>query len=1089
MNTILFTSYWCAAACLTTGMAFAQVSGGAFRGAVRDPSNAVVPQTKISIHSLDQGIEISSVSNGEGQYVTPTLIPGAYLLTATKSGFKTEVFGPVQLRVNDVVRVDFLLDLGATSESIQVEASGTQLLATEGAEISQVIAAKQVSEIPLNQRNWQQLITLSAGVNAGAPGETGSPFAMNVNGQRTKGNLFLVDGISTTSSAQGRGNGFNIPLEAVREFSVQAGSYSAEFGDVAGGVINLLSKSGTNHWRGTLFEFVRNDKLDASNFFSNATGQSKNPLRFNQFGGSIGGPIRRDRTFLFADYQTTIKHTGTPMITTVPLVEQRRGDFSRLRNPNGTLIPIYDPFSPTLARTPFAGNVIPETRLDPAALKLSALLPLPNQFDASGQPLLFNNYAVTRTSRSTVHAFDVRLDHQISVRSSLFFRHSFQDTDAFSPSTFGLPLGGLISGAGPTFARTQNSGLGHIYQLSPTLIHEAHVGLNRLTTTLEQEDYGLNLADQFGIPGVNRSPQTSGLSTIAVSGLFNLGGSFLTPLRMATTNWNLSEKLIWSRGRHTLRLGFDFAHEMGSSGYLVFGRGMYTFLNLTTSTAVGPAGGNAYASFLLGAPFQVSRDDFPPGMVGLISSRYGLYAQDDFRVTPRLTINIGARYDVMPYAREKYNRLSNFDPATRTMLIAGKNTSERLRDTDYKNLAPRVGLAFSPRRGAKSVIRAGYGIAFIDPVGAAGGLNSNQFNIPFYFRDNITQFPFTAPTYTLSKPLPALVVPSPLAPTGDQRYLVPNDRNQYSQTWSFSFQQALNSVWMAEAAYVGTSGNRLLMSSNINAGSPGTGSPTARRPFGPALGEVRQISNGAHSVYHGLQTKIEGRFAHGLYFLSSYTWSKSLDNQSNGTDDSAASGQSPQNPWNPGADRGLSSFDRTHRWVASAVWEIPFFALSKSSPPAAWMNRIFSRWQLSGIFQAQSGSPFSVLMPCATINAEGNNCRPNRIGDGALAPDQRSINRWFDTGAFVTPSPAAYGNAGRNILRGPGITNVDLALSKTFSFSNDETRRIQIRFESFNTLNHTNFGIPIHSTDSPALGTITSSAPARIIQIGGRLEF
>ncbi|MCU1340239.1 MAG: TonB-dependent hemoglobin/transferrin/lactoferrin receptor family protein [Bryobacterales bacterium] len=1068
---------------MVRGVILAQTSGGVFRGEVRDGSKAVIPQAKITIRSKDNGTEAITESNGDGLYLTPTLIPGSYVLTATKPGFKTELFGPVALQVNNSVRVDFTLDLGAVSDSVQVLATAVQLLALESAEVSQVIASKQVSEIPLNGRSWQQLIALSAGVNPGAPGESGSPNPVNVNGQRAKANLFLVDGISTTSSAQGRGNNFNIPLEAVREFSVQSGSYSAEFGDVAGGVINLESKSGTNDWHGSMFEFFRNDKMDAANFFSNATGQAKNPLRYNQFGGSLGGPIRRDRTFLFADYQGTITHNSTPMVASLPLSEQRQGDFSNLRDSKGTLVPIYDPFGPSLARQQFPGNVIPLDRIDRAAAAISALLPQPNQFDAAGRSLPFNNYAVTRPSTSGVHSFDIRVDHQFSPQNTLFVRNSLQDTAAVSASLFGLPLGGPPTLAGTTSARTQNTGLGYIHQFSPTLINESRIGLTRQANTLTQEDYGQNLSEQFGIPGVNRSPETSGLSGLVVSGLFSVGGSILTPLRVAATDWNFSEKITWVKGRHTLRFGVDDQYEMGSTGYLVFGRGNYTFLNLTTSTAVGPPGGNAYASFLTGSPFLVLRDQFPPGMVGLISSRYGFYVQDDIKLTSKLTVNIGARYDIMPYAREMYDRLSNFDPATRTMLLAGKNTSQRLRNTDYKNVAPRIGLALAPGNDNKTVIRAGYGIGFVDPVGSGSVLNSNEFNIPFYFRDNITQFPFTAPTYTLSNRLPELVVPSPTAPTGDQRYLVPTDRNQYSQTWSLSVQRGLNSTSMVEIAYVGTSGNRLLMSSNINAAPPGLTNPVTRRPFGSSLGDIRELSNSGHSAYHGLQSKIERRFSHGLYFLGSYTWSKSLDNQSNGTDDSAASGQYPQDPRNRRLDRGLSSFDRTHRFAGSAVWEIPFGHASTLAHGA------LGGWQLSGIFAVQTGSPFSVLIPCATINAEGNNCRPDRATSGELPSDQRSISHWFDVTAFSIPSPQAYGNAGRNILRGPGSTNLDLALSKSFRWEGAETRRLQIRSEFFNALNHTNFGLPVHSMDSPALGTITSAAPARIIQLGARLEF
>lgn len=1066
----------------------AQTTGGVIRGEVRDPSHAAVAQAHIVVHSKATGTGAVVQSNEQGLFVTPELTAGIYTLKATKPGFKVEVFGPVTLEVNQTLRVDFALILGNITDSVEVESGGRQLVSSETAEIGQVITQQEVSQIPLNGRAWQQLIALSAGVNPGAPSETGSPNPVNVNGQRTKGNLFLVDGISTTSSAQGRGNNFNIPLDALQEFSVQAGAYSAEFGDVAGGVIDLQTKSGTNNWHGSLFEFFRNDMMDAANFFSNATAQPKNPLRYNQFGGSLGGPVRRDRTFFFADYQGTIVHNGSPMIATLPTDPERTGDFSGLRTAAGAPVPIYDPFVASLARTPFPGNRVPLTRIDPAAARITSLLPEPNQFGVNGQPLPANNFAVTRSANTDLHSFDVRVDHELSASENLFARYSFQNTGTVTPSLFELPLGGPPTGAGNTRARTQVGGLGHTYQFNPSWINELRLGVNRQTTGLTQQDYGQSLSAQFGIPGVNRSPQTSGLSNISVSGLFGVGGSILTPLQVNTTDWNFSEKVTGVEGRHTLKFGFDFQYEMGSTGYLVFGRGSYTFLSFSTSSAVGTPGGDAYASFLVGAPYLVSRDVFPPGLAGLISPRYGFYFQDDFKVNSHLTLNLGARYDIMPYAREKFDRLSNFDPATRTMLIAGQNTSQRLRNTDFKDLAPRIGLAYSPGKTSLTVLRAGYGIGFVDPVGGASVLNSNEFNIPFYFRDNITQFPFLAPQYRLSSLLPDLVIPSPAAPRGDQRYLTPNDRNQYSQTWSFNIQRALTRSLVVETAYVGTSGVRLLTDRNINAGSPGPTDPTTRRPFGSALGEIRELSNSAHSTYHGLQTKVEKRFARGLYFQGSYTFSKSIDNQSNGTDDSAASGQYPQNPNNTSLERGLSSFDRTHRLVGSAVWEVPSF---RSQNANSFARAVLGGWQVSGIVQAATGTPFSVLMPCAAINAEGNNCRPNRIASGELPSEERTIYRWFDTAAFATPAPQAYGTAGRNILRAPGSSTLDLSLSKSIRIGGTEaeTRRLQIRSEFFNSLNHPNFGVPVHSTDSPAIGAITSAGPGRVIQLGARLEF
>lgn len=1069
--------------------ASAQITGGAFRGEVRDPTGAVIDHARIVIHSQDTGAEAATESNADGLYLSPTVIPGSYVLTATKPGFKSEQFGPVLLEVNQTVRVDFGLAVGPVSESVQVEASGEQLLSTEGAQVSQVVSSQTVSEIPLNGRNWQQLIVLSGGVAAGAPGQTGSPNAVNVNGQRDKANLFLVDGISTTLSGEGRGNDFNIPLAAVREFSVQSGAYSAEYADVAGGVINLESKSGTSEWHGSAFEFFRNDALDAANFISNKTGQPTTPLRYNQFGGSVGGPLRRNKTFLFADYQGTLTHSGNPMVTSVPLDAQRQGNFSGLLNSAGKQIPIYDPLSGYPARTQFPGNIIQPTRFDAAGSNLTALLPEPNQFGANGQPLPFNNYAVTRTNTSNAESFDLRLDHQFSTNNSVFVRHSFQNIDASVPSLFGLPLGGPPTGAGTTVTRNQNTGIGHTYQFAPSLINEVRIGLNRQTLSLTQQDYGQNLASQFGIPGANVSPQTSGLPGLVVAGLFTAGDSVLTPLTLNVTDWTLSEKLIWLKGRHSLRFGFEGGYDSGSTGYLVYGRGYYTFLNLSTSTLSNPTAGNAYASFLLGAPFDILHDQFPPGLVNLITPRYGFFAQDDFKVTSRLTLNLGARYDVMPYARERYNRLSNFDPSTGTILVAGQNTNPRLRNTDYGDIAPRIGLAWTLGRDAKTVLRAGYGIGYIDPVGAAGLLNSTEFNIPFYYLANTLEFPFAPPTRTLSQGLPALTMPSVNAPSGNQRYLAPTDRNQYSQTWSFGIQRALTRSLMLETEYVGTSGVRLLSTSNINAAPPGSTNPATRQPYGPALGTVEEIGNSAHSSYNGLQTKIEQRFSRGLSFLASYTWSKSIDNQSNGTDDSASAGQFPQNPNDLGAERGLSSFDRTHVLTGSWLWAIPFASRAGSTRWSALLHGVAGGWQLSSVFQVSSGPPFSVLIQCADVNAEGNNCRPNRVENGTLPSNQQSSNEWFNPAAFAIPSPAAYGNAGRNILRAPGSATMDAALAKSFYLGSSETRRLQLRWEVFNSLNHTNLGVPVNSLDSPAVGSIVAAAPARVIQLGARLQF
>ena len=417
------------------------------------------------------------------------------------------------------------------------------------------------------------------------------------------------------------------------------------------------------------------------------------------------------------------------------------------------------------------------------------------------------------------------------------------------------------------------------------MTNEIRVGLNRQTLGLTQEDNGQNLSSQFGIPGINVSPQTSGLSNLNVAGLFDVGGSLLTPLRLAITDWNFSEKVIWTKGRHSLRFGFDSQYELGSTGYLVYGRGYDTFLNFTTSTLVGTPGGNAYASFLLGAPYQVLRDDFPAGMEELLMPRNGMFVQDDFKVSRRLTLNLGARYDIMPYAREKYNRLSNFDPATRIHADSGtKHGHAAPRSTDYKEHRAARGYRLRPRAATtrQCFLRLSYGNRsfYRSWWGRAGILNSTEFNVPFYYVSNITEFPFTAPTHLLSSPPPALV-----DAVRDQR------RQAISATWSprtgistrrpgvcaASSARLKPHTYMLEVAYVGTSGVRLLDTANINAAPPGATDPTTRQPYrSRPRSTVEEIANSGHSSsYNGLQSKIEQRFSHRLSFLASYTWSKS----------------------------------------------------------------------------------------------------------------------------------------------------------------------------------------------------------------------
>jgi hypothetical protein len=640
-----------------------------------------------------------------------------------------------------------------------------------------------------------------------------------------------------------------------------------------------------------------------------------------------------------------------------------------------------------------------------------------------------------------------------------------------------------------------NFALGHTFTLRPNLVNEFRLGVNRTRVHILQEDYGKNLADQYGIPGVNNDLNSSGLPYMLISGLFGVGNSIVSPLKLADTTWNLSDSMSWIFGRHAARFGFNYSRDQDNFFNAPYLRGLYVFEPIMTGSLIdflttGDFHGNALASFLTGYPTTILRDRLL-GTFGMRFPTYGWYFQDNFKATSRLTLNLGVRYDILPSAHEAFNRQSNFDPATKTMLLAGSEAPPNLRYTDYRNLAPRVGVAYALTSDRKTVLRTGYGIGFMNLLNSPSGLGYLTYNPPFYGLLNLTQTPVFVPTLSISQPVPPVPIPPANAPTGSLKYVYPKERNSYSQTWNFGFQRALTSDLLLEVAYIGSAGVRLSLPVDINAAPPGLGDIPSRRPYGAQIGSIVAYRAWGHSIYHGMLIKAEKRSSRGLYFLTSYTLSKAIDNQSTGFENtSAQGGGSPQDPNNISAERGLASFDRRHRFVFSTVWEIPYghgrhFGTNVAKPA----NWILGGWQLSVIYTAQSGSPVSAVMACSDINADGGNCRPNLLASPNLPQSQRTIARWFDTAAFAKPTTPAYGTAGRSIIQTPGVSNFDIGLGKSFRWGKDAARRVQFRAEFFNAFNNTHFGYPNNSIDSPGFGSITSAGSPRLIQFALRFEF
>ena len=1071
----------------------AQVAGGTFTGVVRDASGAVVPGANITITNVATGVKLTYETSNEGVYFAPALLPGDYTITAEKEGFKREVYGPVKLEVAQTVGVDLALAVGTTTQTVEVKATGAQLVQTETAEISQVVGSEAVAQLPLNGRNYLELMMVNSGVTPGSPGDTGCSPCINVEGSRTTGTLFLLDGLPISPSVDGRsGPMVNTSLEEVQEFSLEENSYSAEYGDVNGAIVNLQTRGGTNHFHGSAYEYFRNQDLDASDFFSNATGLPKNALRFNQFGGSVGGPIKRDKSFFFFDYEGSRTSSATPLITTVLSPANRTGDFS-----SGSP-PIFDPTS-NLGAFGARGLAV-AVQLQRGGQRDSAHRDqLRVSRDGGGLapanlPGVVNNYAKNVSSLSRGDELDVRIDHNFSPKSALFAHYTYNLGDALVPSIFGAPLEG--GGGQNQHGFSDFIGFGYTYTFRPNLLNEFRLGFYYENSIVKQLDYGTNSAAQFGMPNVNtQGILTSGMPNIIITSGTTLGDPIVTPLIDLSRMGALSDKLNWVLGRHTLSFGGDYNRQKINLNLVILSRGLYEFEPTMTSSILdlvqGIPSGNAVASFLTGYPTVFLRDTIGHPIEGF--PQYDMYVQDSFKVTSRLTLNYGLHYDIFPPSIEEHNHQTNFDPATGAMLLAGVDSpyGRRLKMTDYHDFAPRLGLAYRLTSDGKTVLRSGYSTGYMDTMGSVGAANGAEFNPPFYNRVTTEQFPLAVPSYAITDLFPPLVTPNPATPSGDIRYLPPHDRDPYVQSWNFGIQRAITNTMLAEVAYVGTHGVHLLAPVDINQGPPGPNEAN-EMPYGSALGEIWTIQYAGSSDYNGLEAKIQKRWGQGLWFLASYTASKSMDNNSEGTNGDSASGNLAQNPNDLKAEWARSTFDVPQRFVYSGVWQLPYghgrhFG-NDAAKPLDW---ILGGWQLSGIYTAQSGTFITASMLSTDINADSNcNCRPDEVANPNLPKSQRTIAQWFNTAAFAIPSTNRYGNAGRDTIQAPGLQNIDLGIDKYFRWGKEAAKRIQFRAEMFNAFNHVNFGIPNNSIDSgPAFGAITGSAAAREIQFALRFEF
>jgi carboxypeptidase family protein len=1071
-------------------LAFAQANTGTIVGTVTDASGATVPNCKVTATNLNTGVAKDTTTDSSGDYRISYLLPGHYEVAAEAPSFKRAVVSGLTLDVDQRARVSFTLELGAVTEKVEVAATAP-LLQTQSVEQSQLVTETQMRELPINVRDFGQFASLQAGTVIGTGG-LGNSFggdnpqatggAINVNGLGQDANNWQIDGVSNNEAFFSIIS-VNPSLDALQEVKVTTNNYSAEFGRAGGANVQAQIKSGTNQFHGGLFEFLRNDKLDANSFFNNASGAGKNPFRQNQFGGFLGGPIKRDKTFFFVDTELLRSREASSGIITIATPLQRQGIFTEAGQPT-----IYDPFT----HQPFPNNTIPTSEINPAAANIMALLPNPNIPGAG----IVNNFLGISNQAHDRSTFDVRVDQNFTERDQFFARYSYLETSLDTPPYLGTVLNGEPF-ANTAYTRNQNGVVSEVHTFSPSTINEARVGINRVRTDWDAYGANENTADQVGIPGINDfCGFCGGLPQIVISGVSNLGHTPFAPTRRHDTIWQFVDNVTLTRGRHTVKVGADVQLIQANLFQTTNPVGEFDFdKNMTSNQG---DGGIGLASFLTGYYKSAGRAALQITPSARKKDLF-FFGQDDFRVNSNLTLNLGLRYEVYTAPTDQHNRISNFDLATGDILLAciAVNCSGGI-ETQYGNLAPRIGVAYTPR-GGKTTIRAGAGITYYS-AGFGGQIGTLNDNYPWVTGQALTPSNIYTPGPSLSGGFPALppVEQRPGAPPG---HLIPkgggagNFSSVFYQPfdlkmprvyqWSISVQHQLKAGFLIDVAYVANRQTNVFLNIDGNVPRPGsdpTGTLTLqeRRPYyavSPDLAGFTNRINAGLGRYNSMQLKVEKRFGSGFSFQSAYTVSKTQ---------TTGNGPGPIDPFNYMVT-SLANNDVLQRLVFSYVYELPFGRGKKFGN--GWNRAVdaaFGGWQISGITNYQSGFPFNPTITSNLDNGEGN--QPNRICDGRL--DNRNIQRWFDTSCFVASPANVFGNSGYNVIRGPALRDWDITFGKNFQIT--EGMRLVFRADLLNIFNQVVFATPNAAVDTAGAGTISGTLAGtypRRIQFGLKLYF
>lgn len=1082
---------------LLPALLFAQGVNGTIAGVVTDQGGAVIAGAKVVLLNTGTNFTREALTNASGQYVANAMPPGPYRLTLEHPGFRKLIRTGVELTAADAVTVDLRLEVGDVQSTVEVTAAAP-LLQSQTAMVSSLVTNDQIIEMPLKNRTFTSLVLLGPGAYAGSAGNlTTSPYAMrgdvniSVNGSSPQNNSYFVDGMVNRNLWLS--TLIMVPtVDSIQEMRVLTSNYTAEYGIAAGAITIVQTRSGSNKLRASLYEFFRNSALDANTFFNNRLGVARPGFRRNEFGGTVGGPIRRDRTFFFADYQGIRLAQPRTNIASIPTLVQRDAVISGNFAPTG--LNIFDPYSVTNnVRAPFPGNLIPRNRLDPAAVRVFNLLPNPTSAAAN------RNFAFNPTQTQSTNQFDVRIDQNIGSSDRLFFKYSFDKTSLLSPGSLPINNAGNIpsspylsaDGAFPatdTPLRNQSGTFNYVKVFTPSLINEVRLGLVRWNQSITPLGNTFPTATAVGIPGVNINDKSGGLPSLSITGFSGLGDNSTYPEESRTASFQYEDILTWNRGNHTLKAGAIFIRHR-FNGFSAFPtRGDFTF-NGQFTRQIGTAGAaTALSDFAIGGWNGLNRNILV-GTFGLRFWNLGAFLDDTWRVNNRLTLNYGLRYDIQAPPYEVYNRWSNFNLDTAKLVIAsGSGADRRLRQLDLNNWSPRLGVTYMLTNDRKTVLRTGFGVSYVEAGQGGGQLYKN---LPFFFSQVLATDQNAAPVGLLSQGIPAAIPPdrnnSTELSSGSPNAWAFNLQSTRVMQWSFGIQREIFRQTLLDVSYIGTRTIGLISNMNLNQSVPGPGAQNPRRPFfgvNPGLVNLTYRSNYAGAKYHSMQVRLEKRYSAGFTGSFAYTYSKYM---ANGTNINGGGNGAPQDFRCTACEWGPMPEDRNHIAVVNHNWELPF-GRGRRYVANGFLSHIVGNWNLTGIWTMSTGEKFTATAAAAVSNsAGGGGDRPNRLSNGNLPKDQRTIDRWFDLAAF-TPAPQfTFGNSGRGILVGPGSINLDAGIQREFPLG--EGRRLQFRWELFNAFNRANFTTPNSAIGNALAGVISGTAPARVMQLGLKLYF